>query len=105
MNVHTELIELHARMAAWQDDNRRLARELIGWRKLAATPEIMQTHLHERNKTDFDNAATIDRLTAGLRDAIECVESWAAYADDYFATKWDLAGDLARLRAALEGAS
>ena len=61
---------------------------------------------HDATKAELvELRATIDRLTAGLRDAIECVESWAAYADDYFATKHDLAGDLARLRAALKGTS
>lgn len=42
-----------------------------------------------------------DRLAAALQDAIECVESWGAYASEYFQNKHDLAGDLARLRAAL----
>lgn len=44
----------------------------------------------------------ITALEAGLEDAIECVEAWAAYADDYFKDKHDLAGDLARLRALLK---
>lgn len=45
--------------------------------------------------------ADLAAARAALDDAIECVESWAAYADAYFQQKHDLAGDLARLRAAL----
>ena len=43
--------------------------------------------------------AEIERLRAALADAIECVESWSAYAPPYFGAKHNLAGDLARLRA------
>jgi hypothetical protein len=42
-----------------------------------------------------------DRLREALRLAIECVEHWAAYADSYSIAKYDLAGDLRDLRAAL----
>ena len=38
-------------------------------------------------------------LEGALTDAIECVESWGAYASDYFQDKHGLADDLARLRA------
>ena len=58
----------------------------------------------ERDILRQDNSnhtAERERLRAALRDAAECVESWGAYADDYFAAKHDLAGDVARLRAAL----
>ena len=48
-------------------------------------------------------ADRIDKLEAALRDAIECIEDWGAYADDYFKEKWDLKGDIARARRALEG--
>jgi hypothetical protein len=44
-----------------------------------------------------------ERLRAALADSIECVEEWGAYAPDYFGKKHNLAGDLARLRSALEG--
>jgi hypothetical protein len=40
-------------------------------------------------------------LADALRDAIECVESWAAYASPYFQEKHNLRGDLDRLHAAL----
>ena len=53
---------------------------------------------------DFDRvAADLRRAREALADAIECVESWAAYVSPYFQEKHDLAGDLARLRAALSG--
>lgn len=45
--------------------------------------------------------AEVARLREVVADAVECVEAWAAYASDYFKEKHDLAGDIARLRAAL----
>ena len=42
-----------------------------------------------------------ERLKAALTDAIVEVESWGAYAPDYFQTKHNLAGTLDRLRAAM----
>lgn len=49
--------------------------------------------------------ARADRLEAALRDAIECVEYWGDgdYASEYFKNKCDFAGDIKRLRDALEG--
>ena len=56
-----------------------------------------------------DAAATIERLQAEnqalraeLRFARDEVDDWGAYASDYFKTKHDLAGTLARLDAALK---
>ena len=43
----------------------------------------------------------IDRLRGELVKARELVGEWAAYASTYFQDKWDLAGDLERLDAAL----
>ena len=43
-----------------------------------------------------------DALRTGLADAIECIESWGAYATPYFRDKWDLDGDIKRLEAVLE---
>lgn len=40
-------------------------------------------------------------LVEGLREARDDVESWGAYASDYFTEKHDLAGDLARIDAIL----
>jgi hypothetical protein len=34
--------------------------------------------------------------------AREMIEEWAAYADEYFREKWDLAGDLAEIDRAIE---
>lgn len=53
-------------------------------------------------KRERDEArAQAEGLAKALADAIECVESWGAYADVYFQEKHNLAGDLVRLRAAL----
>ena len=43
-----------------------------------------------------------ERLREALREAADGIESWGAYASDYFKEKWDLAGDIARARRALE---
>ena len=43
----------------------------------------------------------IERLSAQLAEAIEDIESWGAYADDYFKQKWDLAGCVERHKKAL----
>ena len=40
-------------------------------------------------------------LLAALKDARSDVESWGAYASEYFKEKWDLAGDLARIDAVI----
>ena len=45
--------------------------------------------------------AEVERLRAALQDAIETVEGWGCYANEYFQEKWGLEDDLARLRAAL----
>lgn len=54
-----------------------------------------------RNPDGREAADRIQALEAALADAIECVESWGAYADAYFQQKHDLAGDLSRLRVTL----
>jgi len=43
-----------------------------------------------------------EKLRAALWDARECVQAWSGYASEYFREKNDLAGDLARIDAALE---
>ena len=47
--------------------------------------------------------AEVARLREALADAIECVESWATYASEYFRDKHELSSDLDSLRAALKG--
>ena len=42
-----------------------------------------------------------DELLAALKDARELVDSWGAYASNYMQEKYDLAGDLDRLDAAI----
>ena len=45
--------------------------------------------------------AEIERLRAQLVEAIEDIESWGAYAEDYFKEKWDFAGCVERHKSAL----
>jgi hypothetical protein len=44
--------------------------------------------------------AEVERLRAALVEAADDLESWGAYAGEYFREKWDLAGDVARIRLA-----
>ena len=48
-----------------------------------------------------DLTKEVNQLRYELEFAIECVESWGAYASDYFKDKYDFEGDLKRLRQAL----
>ena len=45
----------------------------------------------------------IAALREALKDAIECVNDWGAYASSYFQEKHGLKGDIERLTAALSG--
>jgi hypothetical protein len=45
--------------------------------------------------------AKLEKLEKALREAIEDIESWAAYASEYFQEKHDLAGCLAKHRKTL----
>jgi len=56
----------------------------------------------EYRKKIAELAAENEKLRAALRDARECVQAWSGYASEYFREKNDLAGDLARIDAALE---
>ena len=57
----------------------------------------------ECDANDAALRAEIAALRGALRDAIEAVKFWSAYADDYYKEKHDPAGDLAKLDAALAG--
>lgn len=46
-----------------------------------------------------------DALRAALIEATEMVEHWGGYASDYFQKKWNLEGDLTKLRAAIAAES
>lgn len=54
-----------------------------------------------RRLTKAQQSARIAVLEEALRDAGGMVEAWAGYASEYFQDKHDLAGDLARIDAAL----
>jgi hypothetical protein len=74
-----------------------------GTRARIATLEAELAGYKESHEQYCPSAARIAQLEAALADAIECVGSWAAYASPYFQEKHDLAGDIARLQAALAG--
>lgn len=48
--------------------------------------------------TKQEMKAEIKRLRALVREAVDDLEGWGAYADDYFKKKWDLKGNVADLR-------
>lgn len=75
---------------------------------MSLTPDMMpawelREHLKQRDDQITALRADNERLRAALRDARECVQAWSGYASEYFCEKHDLAGDLARIDAALEG--
>lgn len=53
----------------------------------------------------LDVLAERDALRAALIEATEMVEHWGGYASDYFQKKWNLEGDLTKLRAAIAAES
>ena len=57
--------------------------------------------VEDAHKVWADLMTENERLRAALRDARECIEAWAGYASEYFREKHGLAGDLARIDAAL----
>jgi chromosome segregation ATPase len=89
----------------WQEDSMRQAATI---NRLAAAAEdrnevdAKRRELHEADLRALAAERTRrEAIEAALNDAIECVESWAAYANPYFREKHDLDGDLKRLCAAL----
>jgi ABC-type molybdenum transport system ATPase subunit/photorepair protein PhrA len=50
-----------------------------------------------------DRANLLNEKDAALLEAAGAIESWGAYAGEYFQTKWDLAGDIAAARKAANG--
>lgn len=93
--------------------------ELLRWKsthapRLEAMQGLLHAAQHEAHAgreaiatLDSERAANalltdeVERLRVGLLDAIEEVESWAAYTSEYFRQKHSLDGTLARLRAHL----
>ncbi|MGI9573859.1 hypothetical protein ACRYJU_07205 [Alloalcanivorax xenomutans] len=69
-----------------------------------AARELAQIAAYGEKQSHIINAANqrIADLEKGLREAIASIEEWGAYADEYFQKKWDLAGDIARLKALLQ---
>jgi hypothetical protein len=71
-------------------------RELWAKDSRSAASEIERLSI-QADKWELENL----RLRRALEDAKEAVQSWGAYADTYFQEKWDLAGDIAAIDAAL----
>lgn len=67
------------------------------WGEYGAHANLYRTILRRLALAEDDSR----RLRDALRQAREDLESWGAYASDYFKEKWDLAGDLARIDAEL----
>jgi ABC-type transporter Mla subunit MlaD len=62
-----------------------------------ASDEIAQLNLEIERLT-----AGNERLREALNEAADAIQAWGAYASDYMQDKHDLAGDIARTRAAAE---
>lgn len=56
-------------------------------------------YLNQIKKRDYE----IKRLRDALNDAADFVEQWGSYASPYFQGKWNLAGDVQRIRDAAKG--
>lgn len=88
----------HPRCVTVAEFIRAQAREIAatnGHLDIAQATCNMQTERADR--AEAENA----RLREALLDARDMVQSWGAYASDYFKDKWDFAGDIAKLNAAL----
>jgi chromosome segregation ATPase len=69
--------------------------------KQPGTDEVAAVHGWRENRI-AELERERDALRTALERAREDMESWAAYADEYFREKHDLAGDLAAIDKALE---
>jgi len=71
-------------------------------RMLEAHREYAEKTKNFHNEGNFKDLITLieqlkkesELLRSGYEEAVVDVESWAAYASDYFKEKWDLEGDL-----------
>ena len=86
----------------------------VGWRRnkmTMTTAEFfadakrlgLRMHLNpEDQRAAFDaKDAEIERLRSVIAEAVEDIQSWAAYADQYFQQKHDLAGCIAKYKKSL----
>jgi chromosome segregation ATPase len=69
--------------------------------RLRGDCDRLRASLHAAATRAVEAEAERDRLREALEEAREDVVHWAGYASDYFKEKHDLAGDLARIDAAL----
>jgi hypothetical protein len=70
----------------WADqlDTARAASEAVTFEALAGENRELHTEL--------------ERLRGALIEAADAIESWGAYAGEYFQQKWDLQGDVTAAR-------
>ena len=71
-------------------------------RMLVGCPHpVAETHECLHNQLEQMEAEN-EKLRTLLLEAAEDIESWGVYASDYFAEKWDLAGDIEKYKKAAE---
>jgi uncharacterized small protein (DUF1192 family) len=123
VNTETDLLPLPEGDAAWcyigsthvysADEMESYARANVAHAVATLQAEIEALRAEvERLQSDTSFATAIsslrrekeraDKLAEALREARDAIEDWAGYASDYFREKHDLAGDLAKIDAALE---
>ena len=96
--IEAQLDRLASDKARLAMEAKELALDLDEWKEALKASEGRATAW---GTAANERAARIATLEKALREAIEMVESWGAYASDYFKDKHNLAGDIAELRAAL----
>ena len=66
--------------------------------QVAASPDVVLSMIAEIDRLRTQNQA----LREALKDATDEIESWGAYASEYFQAKHDLAGNVAKFRAIIQ---
>ena len=56
--------------------------------------------MSDETKAPDTHAAEVERLRAVVLEAADLIAEWGSHAGQYFQWKWDLAGDVARIRSA-----
>jgi hypothetical protein len=93
------VLELNAAADHWR--KRALAAE-AKLREQALGSLEQNTDMHEALDRAEAIEAERDWFKELLAEAVDDIEHWGSYAGEYFQEKWNLAGDLAKYRAALD---
>jgi hypothetical protein len=93
--------ELQRKLSASEVDRQALATEKAGLEANYAIAREAAAIAGDIARELGAVTADRDRLRAALGEAIDDIDDWASYASDYFRDKHDLAGTLAKHRAAL----